>query len=102
MKAKAGATAVPYPGHLDAHRTNAGMYLALRQGAIPDHRLTALGIMAVRILGSQHPNFRLNGLRQESLCALTSHLRSGIRSRARWMRKGNRSMCLHGVSTPAS
>ena len=49
VKAKAGATAVPYPGHLDAHRTNAGVYLALRQGAIPDHRVAALGISSVSI-----------------------------------------------------
>lgn len=49
VNAKAGATAVPYPGHLDAHRTNAGVYLALRQGAIPDHRVAALGISSVSI-----------------------------------------------------
>jgi hypothetical protein len=49
VKAKAGATAVPYPGHLDAHRTNAGVYLARRQGAIPDHRVAALSISSVSI-----------------------------------------------------
>jgi hypothetical protein len=45
----ASNTLVPYPGHLDAHRTNAGVYLALRQGAIPDHRVAALGISSVSI-----------------------------------------------------
>ena len=71
VKAKAGATAVPYPGHLDAHRTNAGVYLALRQGAIPDHRVAALGISSVRIPCEKHGDFYLNRLGQESLGALT-------------------------------
>ena len=62
MKAKAGATAVPYPGHLDVHRTNAGVYLALRQGAIPDHRVAALGIFV-----GQHTVLKTSRLLPQSL-----------------------------------
>ena len=44
------ATAIPPPGHRDAHRTNPGLHLALGKGAIPDYGLTPPGIVAVGIL----------------------------------------------------
>lgn len=102
MQAKAGATAVPYPGHLDAHRTNAGVYLALRQGAMPDHRVAALGISSVSIPCSKHRDFCLNGLGQEPLGSLTYDLGEGVLGEELWRWKRNRGMFVHGVSTPAS
>ena len=50
MKTDPGATAISHPGHLDAHRSNPGVHRPLWQVAIPDHRVAALGIMAVDIL----------------------------------------------------
>jgi len=69
VQANPAATAIPRPGHLDADRPNPGLYLALWQGAIPDDCLAALGIVAIRILGSQHGDFSLYRLRQEALRA---------------------------------
>src|SRR5262249_23200945 len=51
VKAHPAAAAIPPPGDFDAHRPNSGLHLTLRQGAMPDHRLAALGIMTVGILG---------------------------------------------------
>jgi hypothetical protein len=45
------AIAIPHPWHLHTHGPNAGLHRALRKVAMPDHRLAALGIMAVSILG---------------------------------------------------
>ena len=70
MQAKPAATALPHPRHLDTHRPKPGLDLALWQVAIPNDGLATLGIMAVRILGEQHGNFRLYRLRQEARRAL--------------------------------
>ena len=70
MKAYPETTTISHTGDLDAHRPKPGLYLALGKIAIPDHRLAALGIVAARILGSQHGHFRLYRLRQEALRAL--------------------------------
>jgi hypothetical protein len=70
VKANPETTVIPHPGHLDAHRPNPGVHLALWKGAIPDYGLAALGIVAVGILYEQHRNFCLYRLRQEPLRAL--------------------------------
>jgi hypothetical protein len=70
VKTHPEATAIPHPGHLDAHRTNPGLRLALWQVVIPDYSLAPLGIVAVGILCSKHRNFCLYRLRQEPLRSL--------------------------------
>jgi hypothetical protein len=70
VKAHPGATAIPHPGHLHAHRPNPGLHLTLWKVTIPDYRLAALSIVTVGILGYKHCNFGLNRLGQKALSAL--------------------------------
>ena len=53
----------------------AGVNLALRNGAMPDHCVAALGISSVCILCKKHRDFCLNRLGQEPWGALTSDRR---------------------------
>jgi hypothetical protein len=70
VQANPAATALPPPGHLDAYRTQPGLYLALGQGAMPDDGLAAWGIVAGRLLRSQHGHFSRDRLRQKALRTL--------------------------------
>lgn len=50
VQANPAASTLPHLGHLDAHRTHPGMHLTRRKLAMPDHRVAALGSMAIGIL----------------------------------------------------
>ena len=51
MQAHPATTAIPPTEPLDAHRPKPGLHLAFGKGARLDHRVAALGGMAVCILG---------------------------------------------------
>jgi hypothetical protein len=102
VQAHPAATTVPHSRPRDPHRSTPGVHLTRGPRAIPDPCLAALGITSVSILGSSPSDFGLKRLRQESWRSLASEVRSRVLRRELWMRKGNRRLCLHGVSTVLS